>query len=89
VQAARGEARAARGEARAARDEARAARGEARAARGEARAARGEARAARGKARAHLLPQPGHTWLPHAVSPLINLGMQHDGRSARVWMKRV
>ena len=24
-----------------------------------------------------------------AVSPLINLGMQHDGRSARAWMKRV
>ncbi len=25
----------------------------------------------------------------HAVSPLINLGTQHDGRSARTWMKRV
>ena len=24
-----------------------------------------------------------------AVSPLINLGTQHDGRSARTWMKRV
>jgi hypothetical protein len=24
-----------------------------------------------------------------AVSPLINLETQHDGRSARVWMKRV
>jgi hypothetical protein len=24
-----------------------------------------------------------------AVSPLINLGTQHDGRSARAWMKRV
>ena len=25
----------------------------------------------------------------HALSPLINLGTQHDGRSARTWMKRV
>jgi hypothetical protein len=25
----------------------------------------------------------------HAVSPLFNLGTQHDGRSARTWMKRV
>ena len=24
-----------------------------------------------------------------ALSPLINLGTQHDGRSARTWMKRV
>ena len=23
------------------------------------------------------------------LSPLINLGMQHDGKSARTWMKRV
>jgi len=23
------------------------------------------------------------------IGPLINLGMQHDGRSARTWMKRV
>ena len=27
--------------------------------------------------------------LTRAVSPLINLEMQHDGRSARIWMKRV
>jgi len=28
--------------------------------------------------------------LPHRdIGPLINLGTQHDGRSARTWMKRV
>ncbi len=26
---------------------------------------------------------------PLDIGPLINLGMQHDGRSARTWMKRV
>jgi hypothetical protein len=28
-------------------------------------------------------------WKGLPVSPLINLGTQHDGRSARTWMKRV
>jgi len=27
--------------------------------------------------------------LEHDIGPLINLGTQHDGRSARTWMKRV
>ena len=33
---------------------------------------------------------PGlHSTLVSDVGPLINLGTQHDGRSARTWMKRV
>jgi len=27
--------------------------------------------------------------LSYDIGPLINLGTQHDGRSARTWMKRV
>jgi len=33
--------------------------------------------------------QRGASRAVSAVSPLINLGTQHDGRSARAWMKRV
>ncbi len=40
----------------------------------------------------HLIVDPGDIKSGQqqpAVSPLINLETQHDGRSAQVWMKRV
>ena len=36
-----------------------------------------------------LLTALGETLHDSAVSPLIDLGTQHDGRSAQTWMKRV
>ena len=39
----------------------------------------------------HVEPHPrrgGSSGYPD-VGPLINLGTQHDGRSARAWMKRI
>ena len=40
-----------------------------------------------GEERKKIAGEGGHA--DGAVSPLINLETQHDGRSAQVWMKRV
>ncbi len=37
----------------------------------------------------HTLAATFEMWGKYAVSPLINLGTQHDRRSAWTWMKRV
>ena len=41
------------------------------------------------KMSAHLMEKGLDAYLDTAGSPLVNLEMQHDGRSAQTWMKRV